>query len=283
MSTLFRRRALAGLGLALAGMLTLSGCVTTTDGGSGASWPPIQAEVRIGIGGSKTTELGGSIAPGKCIRITYTGADGAVLQSVTVGVPGSAQVPSGAVRQMLEIVDCPDATGPGPIGPGPALALRVPPGGGWAEVFSYPIAANELFFGGPVCHARVLCGPGQDPHELLRPVLAAGPGAPLPPNVDVRFFAEAVVGATGATLRFAARDSITSLRFDWNGVAGFADSTAGVNAIPVSLPNGWNAIETYVDRFDLTDVAREWNRGKVTMRTLTGPKPEVYALGFQNI
>lgn len=255
-----------------------AGCVTTAEPGGKSSWPPITAEVRIGIGGNRETSVTGRAPDGKCILIKFTGSSGELLGTSMISVPDSVQVPAGTVHQHFQFVDCPDPAAPGSTPPNSPeqTGLR------WHEVFSQPITTDALFAGAPICHARVLCGPGQDAHDLLRPILAAGPGAPVPAHVDVKFFAEAEVGATGATIRFASREPITSFVFDWNEIPAFADLNGGVNASLLALPNGWHAVESSIDVADITRVAKEWNRGAVTMRTLPASDIETYGLGFQN-
>jgi len=57
--------------------------------------------------GSPVVRAPDSLPPGKCLKITFYGADGSVLRTTLIPVFGSCQVPRGTSRQLLEIVDCP--------------------------------------------------------------------------------------------------------------------------------------------------------------------------------
>jgi hypothetical protein len=270
-------RGLGALGCVAAGLGISTGCSMPVRVDGEASWDPFEAKVTVQVGGELTTTVTSSESSPTCMRIRYTGADGAVLQTVTVQVPGSAQVPAGAVRQEFDIVDCPPPPGLLPSGSGaPGTAGR------WHDVYSCPITVGEIALGGPVCRARVWCGPNQDPLDLLRPVLIAGPGSPVPATIDIAFFAESEFASNGGILRVAVREPIMSLRLDWNGIAGFGDLRAGVNAYAHALPNGWYAVESLVGSSDTNDGLGEWNRGAVTFRTPTR-QSQSYSLGFQNL
>lgn len=279
MTTLFRRRALAALGLALAGVLTFWACSSPPTIGVEVKAGPLEGRVTVTPAGEKVVEVDGP--SGLCWKITFIGANGADISSSTVAVPGSVQVPTGTVRIDYDPVPCPeprDLAVPG-SGTSPLPTARALPLPSWHDVYSYPLDASSMH--GAICHARVWCGANQSASEILRPVVMAGPGAAVPPNVQIRFFVDSSSSPTGATLRVAARQPILDMNLTWNDVAGFADLATGVNAVPGQLANGWFTVEFFVAESDVRMTPGSWNRAVMTFATLDQPQPEEFSLGFQ--
>lgn len=277
-------RALLAVGLLAGGLLALWACSAPVKVGVKVSALGFAVDVGVDSGGNPVANVTGSLDPGKCMRITFSDSTGAEIGSVTIPVPGSCQIPAGAVRQSFEIVNCPPPpdpaapTGSGAIAWGRAIAVP-----GWREIFSFPIAPQGGVSNGVVCHARVWCSAGQSASDLLRPVLAAGPGSPVPPTVDVQFFADTIPGPSGATLRCAAQEPILALRFDWNGTTGFGDLGGGVNSAPQTLANGWFAVESWIGDNQTNSGLGQWNGGTITIRTLNQHEGEKYTLAYQNL
>jgi hypothetical protein len=134
---------------------------------------------------------------------------------------------------------------------------------------------------GAVCHARIWCGANQDPSAILRPILLAGPGAAVPPNVQILFFSDIEPSLLGATVRVAARSPILAMNLNWNGIADFSDLETGVNAVPGVLSNDWSTVEFFVAETDVDLTPWAWNRATLSLATLGQPQPEQHSLAFQ--
>jgi len=279
MSWITRGRALAALVFVLAGMSTFWACSSPPTIGAKVGFGPVTGELTVSPGGDKVIQVDGPA--GLCWKITFIGANGADISTTTVSVPGNSQVPSGTVRIDFDPVPCPEprelAT-PG-TGGSPLLSVRALPLPSWQDVYSYPLDMSSM--NGAICHARVWCGASQSPSAILRPVLLAGPGAEVPPNVQIRFFSDVSTSLVGATVRVAARQPIVDMNLTWNDIAGFADLATGVNVVPGALANDWYTVQFYIAETDVDLTLGAWNRAVMNFATLGQPQAERYTLGFQ--
>jgi len=274
------------LGVLVAALCVMWGCSTPTKVGIKAKAPGIEIEVEYDSAGNPITNAQGSLAPGKCLRITYKGANSAQLGQAVITVPGSFPIPAGAVEQVFEIVDCPEP--PTLTGPSAQLldsyrshALPV-----WREVYTMPItlaSSTGEFQRGVICHARVRCLPTQDPVQLLQPVLLAGPGVAVPATIDVLFMAEVTPIKTGARIRVAARSPILDMNLEWNDIQNFADLASGINAGASTLSNGWQAVDSTVPASAFRQGIGDWNGGRIKIRTLAHPAFSEYQQSFQTL
>ncbi len=274
------------LGALVAALCVIWACSTPTKVGVEAKWGDVSVGVTIDSAGNSVTTATGSLAPGKCLRVTYSDSTGNTLGSNVISVPGYSQVPAGAVRQEFEIVDCPEPpalTWPSTL---PSISHRAHALPKWREVFSMPLTVaspSGTLQRGVLCHARVFCLPTQDPIQLLQPILSAGAGIAVPATVDVLFMAEITGGTTDAQLRVAARSPILDMSFDWNGVQGFGNLASGTNAVPSSLPNGWHVVDATIPGQTFHPNLGDWNGGQVRIRTLARPAFSEYAQSFQSL
>lgn len=282
----FWRSTVRVLGVLVAALCVIWACSTPVKIGIKAKGLGIELEVAVDAAGNPITNATGALAPGKCLRITYTGADGASLGQAVISVPGSFPIPDGAVKQSFEIVDCPEPpalTGPGtlPLDANRAHALPT-----WREVYTMPItlaSSAGAFQRGVICHARVRCLPTQDPLQMLQPILLAGPGVAVPATIDVLFLAEVTPFMTDARVRVAARSPILDMNFEWNDTQNFADLASGTNAVSVTLPNGWHAVDVAVPAHAFRQHIGDWNGGQVKIRTLARPTFSEYQQSVQTL
>jgi hypothetical protein len=132
-----------------------------------------------------------------------------------------------------------------------------------------------------MCHARVWCGADENAAAILSPILRAGPGVAVPPNIRILSFADARPSLVGATIRAAAQEPILDMSLEWNGVANYADLATGVNVVPQSLPNGWDSLESFIPNSDIDDSIGALNRAAMSIATLLQPSPEQYSLSYR--
>jgi len=72
---------LRAVGLALiAGGLAFTACKTPVKNDTELSGFGFTLKTKTDVNGDKTNEITGSLPPGKCIKITYRGADGGVTE-----------------------------------------------------------------------------------------------------------------------------------------------------------------------------------------------------------
>jgi len=271
------RRSVLVLAFVAAFATTFWACSSPPTVGATVSCGPFTGGLVIGPGGEPTVLVDGP--SDICWKITFVGADGANISTDTVTCPGASQVPPGTVRIDYDPVPCPEPPELAPPGSGsPYVSTRALPVPTWHDVYSYPLDFSSL--NGAICHARVWCGPNQDPSAILRPVLLAGPGAAVPPNVRILFFSDVQPSAVGATVRVAAPRPILGMNLTWNGITNFADLETGVNAVPGVLANDWSTVEFYVAESDVDLTLWAWNRAALSLATL-GQQPEQHALAFQ--
>ncbi len=267
--------------IAALGALIVWACSAVPHVDAEISAGPFGAHVVLGPDGQKTVQVEGPV--GTCIKLVYSGADGAEIRSEVLRLPEGSQVPPGTVRVNFDLVPCPEppepqapGLGASPLGAGRAIALTT-----WHDVYSYPIEFGAGSLSGAICHARVWCGASQDPSAILRPVLLAGPGSAVPPNVQILLFADSIETPLGATMRVSARQPILEMNLNWNGDAGFADLATGVNAVSGVLANGWFTTEFFIAETDVDQTVGTWNRAVLTFATLGQPQAQQTSVGFQ--
>jgi len=263
------------LALALVVMLVAIACITPTSVGVKGKALGLEIEVKVDSAGNSSTSATGSLPPGKCLRIKYLASDGSDLGSKVISVPGSCQIPAGAVHQVIDLVDCPPPAGTqtsasmGSTGIGAQHGSQLPE---WHDVVGFPIlpdtTSGGLFFNAAY-HLRVLCLSGQDPRPAALQLVLAGPGSVVPNGVEVCSFAQLVPELGGALLRVADTDTFTRFSFDWNGVSGYADLATGANVTQYNAPNHWNVIESFIPLTDFNSGIGDWNIGTANTRTST--------------
>jgi len=279
MNLSIRRRVLLACCAVAAGVMTFWACSTPVKVGATVDF--------AGIGATLQYESGHLVADmkgpkGVCVKLTYVGADGADISTEVVELPAHRQLPPGAKRVDYDLVPCPEPNSAAPT-PGAATATALPSlaHSSWRDVYSFPVSLGAGSLDGAVCRARVWCGANESAAAILRPILQAGPGVAVPPNVQILFFADVSPSLLGATLRVAAQQPIVTMSLDWNGTSAFADLATGVNAIPNSLPNGWNTVETFIGNASIDETIGVWNQASMSFATLPQVQPEHFSMRYQ--
>jgi hypothetical protein len=271
-------KAACAAGIVLASLTTgliLTSCTTPVSNDTEISGFGITIKTKTETNGSSTNEVSGNLPPGKCLKITYRGADGAVTGTETVTVPGSSQIPAGSTSQSFETVDCPP-----PAQQVPPQEHAFSPQQG-APIVKVPKPLNPIteIFGGPITIDTVDGGAylnavyrfkvrnaGATAWDEILPILLGGPGTPVPGNVEVISFTQTIPETLGARMLVADTSVLTEFRLDWNNAWGYADLASGTNVLQYSVPNGWNVVETFINGVDILPFGQQ-NVGVTTRRT----------------
>ncbi|MBK8180290.1 MAG: hypothetical protein IPK67_15650 [Planctomycetes bacterium] len=271
-------KAACAAGIVLASLTTglvLSSCSTPVKNETEVSAFGFTLKTKTETNGTSTNEVTGTMAPGKCLKITYRGADGGVTGTDTITVPGSSQIPAGSTSQSFEIVDCPP-----PAQQVPPQEHAFSPQQG-APIAKVPKPLNPIteIFGGPITIDTVDGGPylnaiyrfkvrnaGATAWDEILPILLGGPGTPVPSNVEVLSFTQTIPETLGARMVVADTSVLTEFRLDWNNSWGYADLASSTNVLQYSVPNGWNVVETFINGSDILPFGQQ-NVGETTRRT----------------
>jgi hypothetical protein len=236
----------------------LHSCSTVGGGveGNGTFANPLGGDpIRITFGiTSGTTSFAATGGAGLCIEIEWRDATGKSLGRKQVTLPGSGQVPPGAVSWSAKQISCSGMThlvagggaGAGPHAAGTAEELAV-------FVIGGPVRPDTET-GGPFLNAiytfRVeLANPAQDALEIVLPILAGGLYATVPPNVEVLSYTQIVPGLFGADLIVADTEPFDVFRLDWNGQQGYADLASGTNVVAFQA-GAWRAVRAFIPLAD---------------------------------
>jgi hypothetical protein len=277
MSLSIGRRVLLACCAVAAGAMTFWACETPVSVGAEVRAGPYTGKLTFNSNGEPVAEIRGPV--GTCIKLTYSGADGADISTAVVQIPGASQVPEGSVRVSIDIVPCPTPAQAAPTAG--VVGVHALPFHAWHEVYSFPATPGVGSSNGAMCHARVWCGADENAAAILSPILRAGPGVAVPPNIRILSFADARPSLVGATIRAAAQEPILDMSLEWNGVANYADLATGVNVVPQSLPNGWYSVESFIPNSDIDESIGALNRAAMSIATLLQPSPEQYSLSYR--
>lgn len=253
--------ALPGLAVALAGGLTLAACTLTgsvavegTTKLPGKNVGVFTFKAGVGPEGDTVYDVAASSKSALCLEITWSDSTGDVISTDTVALPASGKVPVGAVRWEARTVECPEkgevTRGVAPPATDEGLRHR-----------HYLVAGGPLTVEpgatDPLRHASysfwVEARDSAGAAALVAPIVAGGPGTPVSAAVEVLFYNTLVPTPGGALMVTAVREFIESYRLDWNGSVGYGDLASGHNALLVSLPNGWWAVQSIVQDSDFDD------------------------------
>lgn len=255
---------LLGWGVVLAGTLALTACVLTGStvldiDNSVPGRKIIKAGFSIGItrasNGTKHYGVESNSGADACLNVTWTDSKGKEISSETVKVPASGSVPEGAATWEATTVECPEdeedvtsRVGPPALGHGLQYRHYLVMGG---PVTLEPGASD------PSRHASysfwVEARDAAAASALVAPIVAGGPGTPVPATVEVLYYSTLVPTTGGALMVTAVREPFDSYRLDWNGEVGYGDLASGHNANQVSLANGWWAVQSVVQEADFVD------------------------------
>lgn len=120
----------------------------------------------------------------------------------------------------------------------------------------------------------------KDGWNLVAPILLAGPGTPIPSNVDIVSFVRVQREKLGARIVAADFGHFTDFRLTWNGAYGYADLAAGHGVTKFAPGNGWEVCETFVPIADF-DLPTNLNGGTLTLANTGDPQPQVVEMLVQ--
>lgn len=258
-SSSLANRALIGLFAITAGLAAYS-CSATGHASGEGEWDlpfvePITWKADLKLG--KYTIDGGDSRANKCVKVTWSGADGAEISSDTLETDGSGaasgKIPEGAVRWEAKLVDCPEpAPKPkgkmfdplnlqnGPVRLAVANNLRDFDVFGAQIVPSDDLGANNLTYKF-VVRARSW----EQVENLISPIVLGGIGTPVPPSVDVISFSTMEAGIAGGRFVSALPATFRDFSFDFNNSAFTADLSSGHNTINYQVGT-WDVVEMMI-------------------------------------
>ena len=275
-------RVALGVLLAGAASVLVVACTTPVSGEFKFKSGSISAEGSVTANGGNAN-LGGSLPPGKCLKIEYRGSHGELLGTVTTPVPGSSQIPPGTASESHSEVDCPEDIADLPSGPGGVRAGHPYQYGTWIDIWGSPLIP-DLTDGGiyknAVYHFRVLSSSGVDPFSRIEPILRGGPGTLVPSDVEVIEFTQFVPDSLGGRMLAADTEPIDQFRLDWNGQSGYADLASDTNVVAYETSNQWHVIESIVSMQDLHSLPGQSNSGRTTRKTSSDPAPQISSASF---
>ncbi len=248
-----------------------------------------ELEVTSDPNGNKTVNAKSpELPPGKCLKMTFVGADGNPTGSATTDVPGSARVPANTTDIKCEIVDCDQSqtSSVGWFGGAPRRDGTGSPHGSSSptkkrdviDVFGCPIEPNLVdggIYKNAAYHFRVSVDPGVDPFSIVEPILRDGPGSPVPPNVRVVSFSQAIPEPTGVWLITAATNAFEVYELSWNGLPYYGNLSTATNAVQVRLANGWHVVKSFISMNDAHTQPLGVNTGTVTRKTIVESSAKV--------
>ncbi len=239
---------------------------------------------------------------GESMDVSFRDADGKQVGSTTTGVPSgsSVDVPNGAT----EVVVSTPATPPPPspsggsggmaeIGGNSALALQqvgVQQRVAAQQLATYrirvaPLVADEdgsARLSNVSLDCNILApASGWDAHEhgwnLVSPILLAGPGTPVPTNVEIVSFVRVQREKLGARIVAADVGHFTCFTLDWNGQFGYADLAAGHGVQSFATGNGWEVCEAFIPVADF-GLPTTLNGGFLTMANTSDAQPQMVSM-----
>jgi len=270
---------------ALALSFSLTGCGATGHVGGGGHIPDP-------IGGSGGWDFGFFIGndgemyyyaeDGRkiCVEMVWSNSAGETIgEPVDMEIPGSGQVPAGAVRWEINEVECPDEDedGDGDGDGDGGGSMWTPQSSQTVQADRKPVKLYENFImGGPtipmrgqrnVTYAFTIAGTRDAARAISASIVENGPGVAIGWKVDVHYFVEMIPehdglgNELGATLRWCDQgDDIETLIFDFNGYY-YAELGVTTNLLHYDLPGDWNVVETFIpiDEFELPGSTYWWN------------------------
>ena len=296
MKSTFPTRLAGGLCAALTASLVIIACAGTTSFRVGANIAGQEGSAEFHHD-SSTRKVRITNGTGEAMDVSFRDANGNPVGSTSHGVAsgGSVDVPAGAT----EVVVSTPATPPPPTGGTGGHMAEIDECGALAaqqtaahqrvaaqQLRTYRLRVAPLVvdedgndrFGGVSFDCNVLApaigwDAQTDGWNLVSPILFAGPGTPVPTNVDVVSFVRVQREKLGARIVAADLGRFTNFQLDWNGVYAYADlaSSHGVNAF--SVGNGWGVCEAFIPLADF-DLPTNLNGGTITMANTGDPQPQ---------
>lgn len=120
----------------------------------------------------------------------------------------------------------------------------------------------------------------RDGWSLIGPILLAGPGTPIPNEVEIVSFVRVQREKLGARILAGDIGHFTDFRLTWNGTFGYADLAAGHGVTRYAPGNGWEVCETFVPIADF-DVPTHPNGGALTLANTSDPQPQLVEMAVR--
>lgn len=261
--------------LAISGLYLFSACST-----SGRTQVDVEYEVPFGPdisvkydsnpAPSGTATVTG-LPPGKCLKTTYTDADGNELPNQPVWTvidntgTASGSVPEGAKRYQSSVEDCPPEPEPEPKDADNEEPIPPPPGGsgglfdplqiGQADARAAVLVPTFHFFGGDIVpddslgaenlswSMSVRAATQENAATIVSQIVSTGIGAIVPSNVIVTRYSLTIPTVAGARIVTANPDGIDEFTFDLNQGAHYADLASSTNILAYAQGT-WDVVET---------------------------------------
>ena len=113
----------------------------------------------------------------------------------------------------------------------------------------------------------------KDGWNLLSPILLAGPGTPVPTNVEIVSFVRVEREKLGARIVAADLGHFTGFTLDWNGQFGYADLAAGHGVQSFAIGSGWEVCEAFIPLADF-GLPTTLNGGFLTLSNTSDSQPQ---------
>ncbi len=269
--------------------------------------PPIKWKVSATLGDYEID--GGEDHANKCVKVTWTDAEGAEISSETLETDGSGgasgQVPAGAVRWEAKVVDCPEEedssvrkSSGGMFDPFGQVVQGVQ--GPQQQRYAVPTNTREFFiYGAPIVPSQadgadnltysflVRAKSYAQAENLIAPIIAGGVGTPVPPSVKVISFSTMEAGLAGGRVMSAMPGTYQDFSFDFNNGAFTADLASGHNTINYQI-GSWDVVEMVIPLadfdFGFAPGVTYSNEGSATFTTdsLFGPVTAGYNFNYSN-
>lgn len=119
-----------------------------------------------------------------------------------------------------------------------------------------------------------------DGWKLVSPILLAGPGTPVPSNVEIVTFVRAQREKLGMRIVAADVGHFTAFTLDWNGQFGYADLAAGHGVQSFATGNGWEVCEAFIPLADF-GLPTTLNGGFLTMANTSDAQPQQVSMSVE--
>lgn len=266
------QKAACAAGIVVAGVtagVAITACTTPVRSKLSLETAGFRLTSEVDINGTMTLHISGPLPPGKCLKLTGRSSNGEEKGAGVIHVPGSWTVPPGSTFVDIETVNC-GRSQPTSSTKASDVAAQSPQlgTGDYTDIFGVPLVfdyADGGLLKNVAYHFRVR-NAGSSAWDEIFPILVRGPGAPVPPEVEVLSFTQTLPTPFGARVLAADTDVFTEFRLDWNGRVGYADLAQGINTLQYAAPNHWNVVEAFIGALDIQPFGVE-NRAVTTRRT----------------
>jgi hypothetical protein len=292
-------RLAGGLCAALCASLIVIACTGTTSFRVGANIAGQEGSAEFNHD-SSTRKVKITNSTGEPMDVGFRDANGNPVGGTTTGVPsgGSVDVPAGATEVVVTTPATPPSGGTGghmaEIGDGNGAFAAQQVGAHQravpAQLRTYrirvaPLVADEdgsarlanVSFDCNVLAPVAGWDAQQEGWALISPILLAGPGTPVPSNVEIVSFVCAQREKLGMRIVAADVGHFTAFTLDWNGQFGYADLAAGHGVQSFATGNGWEVCEAFIPLADF-GLPTTLNGGFLTLANTSDSQPQMVSM-----